>query len=163
MCTIWFALPSRRCVYGFFSMNDMDCNVLASDSDSQLRKIIRAVRSSPQRRQTWIHCVHAAAEKSASDSPPDEMLMSVDRDEAPCIAAQDKPEAAKLLILDVKTRWSSTHQMLSQYSSIQLLAPLTLTGPCTLSNRACSRVHRGHPTVRWASAGGCKARTTLRC
>ncbi|KAJ7730736.1 hypothetical protein B0H16DRAFT_1329813, partial [Mycena metata] len=50
---------------------------------SALRKIVRHVRSSPQRRQKW------AAEVLAS--------------------GEQKP---LMLILDVKTRWSSTHQML---------------------------------------------------
>jgi hypothetical protein len=53
----------------------------------QLRKIIRSVRSSPQRRQNW--------------------FIEVSRMNA------GKP--ALMLILDVKTRWSSTHQMLRRF------------------------------------------------
>jgi hypothetical protein len=53
----------------------------------QLRKIVRSVRSSPQRRQNWFVEV-------ARTSP-------------------GKP--ALMLILDVKTRWSSTHQMLREF------------------------------------------------
>lgn len=55
----------------------------------QLRKIVRHVRSSPQRRKTWQKEVRDCA--NAAPGTIDSILM---------------------LILDVKTRWSSTHQML---------------------------------------------------
>jgi hypothetical protein len=56
----------------------------------QLRKIIRAIRSSPQRKQAWFKQLEAS-------------LHDQDR---------PKPQRSLMLILDVKTRWSSTHQMM---------------------------------------------------
>jgi hypothetical protein len=53
----------------------------------QLRKIIRSVRSSPQRRQNWL----IEVSQMNAGKPP------------------------LMLILDVKTRWSSTHQMLRRF------------------------------------------------
>ncbi|KAJ7830787.1 hypothetical protein B0H14DRAFT_2593081 [Mycena olivaceomarginata] len=55
----------------------------------KLRRIVRAVRSSPQRRTAW----------------KDEVKMSYKDREA-------RKLTGYMLILDVKTRWSSTHQML---------------------------------------------------
>jgi hypothetical protein len=55
---------------------------------AQLRKIVRHVRSSPQRRTSWKETVTNVMKKAGLT---DNVLM---------------------LILDVKTRWSSTHQML---------------------------------------------------
>ncbi|KAF5387134.1 hypothetical protein D9615_002164 [Tricholomella constricta] len=55
----------------------------------QLRAIVRAVRSSPQRQQTWFK----------------EIAMTMNKED-------DEKSPALMLILDVKTRWSSTHQML---------------------------------------------------
>jgi hypothetical protein len=60
----------------------------------QLRNIIQAVRSSPQRREAWLEEANAFLLKTAA-------AFNVDLG---C--------AATMLILDVKTRWSSTHQML---------------------------------------------------
>ena len=60
----------------------------------QLRNIIRAVRSSPQRREAWLEEANAFLQKAAA-------AVNVDLG---C--------AATMLIIDVKTRWSSTHQML---------------------------------------------------
>jgi hypothetical protein len=60
----------------------------------QLRKIIRAVRSSPQRREAWLEEANAFLQKTA-------VALNI-----------DLGRAATMLILDVKTRWSSTHQML---------------------------------------------------
>ncbi len=54
----------------------------------QLRKIVRTVRVSPQRRSLWL-CVVAESLRTAGTSV--------------------KP---LMLILDVRTRWTSTHQML---------------------------------------------------
>jgi hypothetical protein len=53
----------------------------------ELRKVIRAVRSSPQRRQHWYNIIS-----------PQNIIARV-----------------HMLILDVKTRWSSTHQMMSTF------------------------------------------------
>ncbi|KAG6822464.1 hypothetical protein H0H92_013793, partial [Tricholoma furcatifolium] len=57
---------------------------------SKLRTIIRAVRVSPQRREAWYQEVERT-KKNAQNST-----------------------AVLMLILDVKTRWSSTHQMLRE-------------------------------------------------
>jgi len=62
---------------------------------NQLRKIVRAVRSSPQRRQSWareIQFVHLEG------SDPSKM--------------SNECGGSRMLILDVRTRWASTHQML---------------------------------------------------
>ncbi|KAF5338562.1 hypothetical protein D9758_016540 [Tetrapyrgos nigripes] len=64
-------------------------NVAMKSAVGKLRKIIRHVRSSPQRRKTWLK----------------EVLMANS-------ANENRSEVALMLILDVKTRWSSTHQML---------------------------------------------------
>lgn len=64
-------------------------------SPSQLRKIVRLVRSSPQRRAKW-YC-------------------EIERMNTHLKAAGRLPAPALMLILDVKTRWSSTHQMLSTF------------------------------------------------
>jgi hypothetical protein len=64
-------------------------NLMVSFIYLQLRTIVRSVRSSPQRRQGWMRELRAVH----------------DDDEAP---------PALMLILDVKTRWSSTHQMLRE-------------------------------------------------
>ena len=55
---------------------------------------MRAVCSSPQRRKAWLK----------------EVAMSLEDDND---AANDIP--LLMLILDVKTRWSSTHQMLREF------------------------------------------------
>ncbi|PCH39151.1 hypothetical protein WOLCODRAFT_110592, partial [Wolfiporia cocos MD-104 SS10] len=55
----------------------------------KIRRIVRVVRSSPQRKCQWL----------------DEVTLSLR-----CQA--DTSKEALMLILDVKTRWSSTHQML---------------------------------------------------
>ncbi|KAJ6528538.1 hypothetical protein B0H19DRAFT_942319, partial [Mycena capillaripes] len=60
----------------------------------QIRKIVRHVRSSPQRRRQWENVVR--------------------------ILHPDDEQGALMLILDVKTRWSSTHQMLRLCSYIYL-------------------------------------------
>jgi hypothetical protein len=60
----------------------------------QLRNIIQAVRSSPQWQEAWLEEANAFLQKAAA-------LLSV-----------VLGHAATMLILDVKTQWSSTHQML---------------------------------------------------
>jgi hypothetical protein len=69
----------------------------------QLRKIVRAVRSSPQRRQAWFREIKLSAEAI------DNALY----------------QSALMLILDVKTRWSSTHQMLRASPSFPIFSELT--------------------------------------
>lgn len=60
----------------------------------QLRKIVKAVRSSPQRRQNWAREIQLINHSGISDDCSAELM----------------------LILDVRTRWSSTHQMLRSSS-----------------------------------------------
>ena len=67
----------------------------------QLRKIVRSVRSSPQRHQAWL------SEVNLSLRSTEEALHGADE-----AFESTKPEVGLMLILDVKTRWSSTHQML---------------------------------------------------
>jgi len=59
---------------------------------AQLRKIIRNVRSSPQRRQKWCKEIYIAMNQGGGE------------DQSPAL----------ILILDVRTQWSSTHQMLRE-------------------------------------------------
>ncbi|KAJ7850477.1 hypothetical protein B0H14DRAFT_2581917 [Mycena olivaceomarginata] len=61
----------------------------------KLRRIVRAVRSGPQRRAAW----------------KDEVKMSYKDREA-------RKLTGYMLILDVKTRWSSTHQMLCAWRAL---------------------------------------------
>jgi hypothetical protein len=77
----------------------------------KLRKIVRAVRSSPQRRRAWLN------EVRLSLSETENTLFD---------------EITKMLILDVATRWSSTHQMIHKhynvYTSSQTNAMFFRTG-----------------------------------
>ncbi|KAJ7640480.1 hypothetical protein DFH06DRAFT_1000691, partial [Mycena polygramma] len=57
---------------------------------TKLRQIIRLIRASPQRRQAWVHEVRVSS----------------------AFTAGKLGKVPLMLILDVKTRWSSTHQML---------------------------------------------------
>ena len=59
---------------------------------SQLRAIVKAIRVSPQRRQAWATEVKFVRALSPSEELQNARIL--------------------MLILDVKTRWSSTHQML---------------------------------------------------
>ncbi|KAJ7765578.1 hypothetical protein B0H16DRAFT_395885, partial [Mycena metata] len=72
--------------------------------DFELRKIVRHVRSSPQRRKTWQKEVAAwyKEQREAAASSSSSAVRDLDL----------KDEKVLMLILDVKTRWSSTHQML---------------------------------------------------
>lgn len=67
--------------------------------NNQLRKIIRAVRSSPQRRKAWLNEVKLSHQKADNASE----------------------DIALMLILDVKTRWSSTQKMMSKLNSFLVL------------------------------------------
>jgi hypothetical protein len=58
----------------------------------KLRKIVRAVCSSPQHRQAWAREIQFAQVEGSRVS--------------------DDPGASLMLILNVRTRWASTHQML---------------------------------------------------
>ena len=76
-----------------FGLHVWDSELICA-SQFQLRNIIWAVRSSPQRREAWLEEANAFLQKAAA-------ALSV-----------VLGRAATMLILDVKTRWSSTHQML---------------------------------------------------
>lgn len=68
---------------------------LIMDKFWQLRKVIKAVRSSPQHRQSWareIQFIQAGGNSTDCNS-------------------------SLMLILDVRTRWSSTHQMIRMFQS----------------------------------------------
>ncbi|KAJ8514911.1 hypothetical protein ONZ45_g7593 [Pleurotus djamor] len=67
-----------------------------SSSVTRLRKIIRAVRSSPQRRKSWLKEVSTTLEM------------------APIGDHSNPVSRALMLILDVRTRWTSTFQMLDR-------------------------------------------------
>lgn len=58
----------------------------------QLRKFIQAVRSSPQRRQAWFHSIKLTKPESLESAKDNQLPLMV--------------------ILDCRTRWCSTHQML---------------------------------------------------
>ncbi|KAJ2928008.1 hypothetical protein H1R20_g9078, partial [Candolleomyces eurysporus] len=59
----------------------------------KVRRIVKAVRSSPQQRAAWIEEAAAMIRRQVASDP-------------------DAPKTALMLILDVRTRWSSTYQML---------------------------------------------------
>ena len=84
-------------VYFIFGLHVLDLELI----HAQLRNIIRAVRSSPQRREAWLEEVNAFLQKAAA-------ALSV-----------VLGHTATMLILDVKTRWSSTHQMLRKIFTYQ--------------------------------------------
>ena len=75
----------------FFTYTFRYCQFDIEYTTTQLRTIIRFVRSSPQRREAWISEVERTKRNTEDNS------------------------VALMLILDVKTRWSSTHQMLRKY------------------------------------------------
>ena len=76
-------------------------------TNNQLRKIALAVCSSPQHCQAWLN----------------EVTISLQ---------QTENSVALMLILDVKTRWSLTHQMLHEYWLICLISLME-----TVSFRSC--------------------------
>ncbi|KAN0131304.1 Ribonuclease H-like domain containing protein [Lactarius tabidus] len=67
----------------------------------KLRKIIRAIQSSPQRKQTWLAQVAASTAST----------LGCNND--------NHPRQPLVLILDVKTRWLSTHQMMRRALDFQ--------------------------------------------
>ena len=84
------AIPKVDFIFG---LHVLDSELICA-SCLQLRNIIRAVRSSPQRREAWLEEANTFLQKTAA-------ALSV-----------VPGRAATMLILDIKTRWSSTHQML---------------------------------------------------
>lgn len=85
----------KVCVYLFF----MFIVKLILGFFLKLRRIVKTVRSSPQCRKLWL----------------DEVSLSR-RDEAGKLE-----ELSKMLILDVRTCWTSTHQMLCKLSLVSLI------------------------------------------
>ena len=61
----------------------------------QLHKIVCAVRSSPQQKQSWLNQLESSLCRNDGAESADH-------------------QQALMLILDVRTRWSSTHQMLRE-------------------------------------------------
>ena len=100
---------------GQYSLNIMYHDIYRCKN--QLRKIIRAVRSSPQRRQAWLA----------------EVTISLKRIE------QALRNTALMLIPDVKTWWSSTHQMLRKQANLFLLTSRPIHS-LYLCIRSCTRL-----------------------
>jgi hypothetical protein len=67
---------------------------------------VHGVCSSPKRRQSWLKEVQQSASYEAGDAR----------------------SSALMLILDVKTRWSSTYEMLCEWYSVHTYTYLTATG-----------------------------------
>jgi len=74
---------------------------------TQLRKIIHAIRSSPQCKQNWLHQVTMSQQSKNNGNPPQQPLV---------------------LILNVKTQWSSTHQMMHKYLNSTLHHGILIIG-----------------------------------
>ncbi|TDL15320.1 hypothetical protein BD410DRAFT_732882, partial [Rickenella mellea] len=97
---------------------DADDNDLVNQADepepvdpASLRKVVRAVRASPQCRRAWLSEVKFSIQKT------DEALEDI----------------AKMLILDVLTRWSSTHQMMCElWLSVKVNFHMTFPGRALL-------------------------------
>ena len=84
------AIPKVDLILGFYIL----VVELIHTYQFQLRNIIQAVHSSPQSREAWLEEANTFLQKTAT-------VLSV-------VLERD----ATMLILDVKTRWSATHQML---------------------------------------------------
>jgi hypothetical protein len=84
------AIPKMDFIFG---LHVLDLELICA-SLFQLRNIIQAVHSSPQWQEAWLEEANAFLQKTA-------IALSV---VLGC--------AATMLILDIKTQWSSTHQML---------------------------------------------------
>jgi hypothetical protein len=69
----------------------------------QLRAIVKAARVTPQSRQRWFRELEIVLAEHAAE--PEASRRNT-------LAGNACNERPKNLILDVKTRWSSTHQML---------------------------------------------------
>ncbi|TFK33873.1 hypothetical protein BDQ12DRAFT_614499, partial [Crucibulum laeve] len=70
---------------------DTTGNILPAVDKVCLRKIVCTIRSSPQRKRSWLNQVNSSLMQHQADCSDQRALM---------------------LILDVKTHWSSTHQMM---------------------------------------------------
>lgn len=107
----------------------------------KLRCVIRTIRSSPQRRRDWFKLARSSLSTIEEEDESDEPAPSIQdvlglESAAPSTAAtpapptapatpaedpssapgvkQGSPASPKMLILDARTRWSSTHQMLAR-------------------------------------------------
>ena len=90
--------------------------------DIQLRKIIHAIRSSPQRKESWLAIVGDSIKKDIAALKAKKVLAALQPEKTD--NDEDDPIICKVLslILDVRMRWSSTHQMLGMFHClIQLL------------------------------------------
>ena len=75
------------------------CTHIADYDLHQLCKIVQAIQSSPQHKQAWMNQLKTSPHR----------------------CNRPNNEKALMLILDVKTRWSSTHQMLRALHHITLI------------------------------------------
>jgi hypothetical protein len=84
----------------------------------QLRTIIKAVRVSPQQRENWFNELRAVLQRSqgSTEASQDHSQASQAASDGGGSAAQATSERMKILILDVRTRWSSTHAMLGVFA-----------------------------------------------
>ncbi len=80
-------------------MSPCICSVTrwTNSNNHQLHQIVHAVRSSPQHKQGWLHEVKMALEQWSK--------------------VTDATEQVLMLILDIATHWSLTHQMMHMWSS----------------------------------------------
>ncbi|KAJ7469791.1 hypothetical protein B0H11DRAFT_2196741 [Mycena galericulata] len=100
------------------------------DPTQPLRRIVKHVRSSPQRRRSWELTVRVALDQ----------------------LHEELSEAQLMLILDVRTRWTSTHQMLRAYLPFQIFLVLGKSSQASpgraLHNKdAINRYIRGAPEL----------------
>lgn len=82
-------------------------------SNIQLRKIVRAIRSSLQRKESWLAIVADSIKKDIAALKAKKVLAALQKADD----EEDDPIIRKVLslILDMRTRWSSTHQMLGMF------------------------------------------------
>jgi hypothetical protein len=95
---------------------------------TQLRTIIKAVRGSPQQRQYWFAELHAIQESSQDVRSSQTLPDPFHGDDV-----QEESRRSKILLLDVRTRWSSTHIMLGT-NVLVIIVESSLTS--TLGTRA---------------------------
>ena len=90
----------------------------------KLRKIVRAVRSSPQRKESWLALVSESIKKDIAELKAlQEQLKHAEPAESKVLSEKlEDMIIRKVLapILDVRTRWLSTHQMLGKFTGLSL-------------------------------------------
>ncbi|KAI9436527.1 hypothetical protein F5148DRAFT_988222, partial [Russula earlei] len=94
-------------------VDDEDCEENVFEAISKVCSIRPLVHSSPQRRQSWLWEV--------------QMYLSEE--------LVDASSTAFMLILDVKTRWLSTHQMLHKWCLVQTYSSDTVLGQAFVKTR----------------------------